>query len=38
MERRIEKKVNKVAFNDERLRQHTIQMNNKNNMQGNKIV
>jgi protein LTV1 len=37
-ERRIEKKVNKIAFNDERLRQHSIQMNNKNNLQGNKIV
>jgi protein LTV1 len=37
-ERRIEKKLNKIAFNEERLRQHTIEMNNKNNMQGNKIV
>ncbi|CAG9808294.1 unnamed protein product [Chironomus riparius] len=37
-ERRIEKKANKLAFNDERLRQHSITMNQKNNLQGNKIL
>lgn len=37
-ERRIEKKANKLAFNDERLRQHAINMNNKNNLAGNKII
>lgn len=37
-ERRIEKKSNKVAFNDERLRQNMIQVNAKNNLQGNKIL
>lgn len=37
-ERRIEKKSNKVAFNDERLRQNMLQSNAKNNLQGNKIL
>lgn len=37
-ERRIEKKTNKVAFNEERLRQNMLQINAKNNLQGNKIV
>lgn len=37
-ERRIEKKFNKVAFNDERLRQNLIHINQKNNLQGNKIL
>lgn len=37
-ERRIEKKSNKIAFNEERLRQNIIQVNAKNNLQGNKIL
>lgn len=37
-ERRIEKKSNKLAFNEERLRQNMIQVNMKNNLQGNKIL
>lgn len=37
-ERRIEKKANKLAFNDERLKQNSIVMNNRNNLQGNKIL
>lgn len=37
-ERRIEKKSNKIAFNDERLRQNVIHVNQKNNLQGNKIL
>lgn len=37
-ERRIEKKTNKIAFNEERLRQNMIQVNAKNNLQGNKIL
>lgn len=37
-ERRIEKKANKLAFNDERLRQNAININNKNNLAGNKII
>lgn len=37
-ERRIEKKSNKTAFNDERLRQNIIHVNQKNNLQGNKIL
>lgn len=37
-ERRIEKKSNKIAFNEERLRQNLIQVNAKNNLQGNKIL
>jgi len=37
-ERRIEKKSNKIAFNEERLRQNMIQVNAKNNLQGNKIL
>lgn len=37
-ERRIEKKCNKLAFNDERLRQNMLRINEKNNLQGNKII
>jgi protein LTV1 len=37
-ERRIEKKGNRIAFNEERLRQNAINMNNKNNLAGNKII
>jgi protein LTV1 len=37
-ERRIEKKANKIAFNDERIKQNAISMNQKNNLQGNKIL
>lgn len=37
-ERRIEKKANKIAFNEERLKQHTINMNQKNNLVANKIL
>lgn len=37
-ERRIEKKSNKLAFNEERLRQNLLQINAKNNLQGNKII
>lgn len=37
-ERRYEKKSNKLAFNEERLRQNMLHMNAKNNLQGNKIV
>lgn len=37
-ERRIEKKSNKLAFNEERLRQNMIQANSRNNLQGNKIL
>lgn len=37
-ERRIEKKSNKLAFNEERIRQNMIQVNMKNNLQGNKIL
>lgn len=38
IERRIEKKANRNAFNDERLRQISINMNNRNNQAGNKIT
>jgi protein LTV1 len=37
-ERRIEKKANKLAFNDERLKKKEITINNKNNLQGNRIL
>lgn len=37
-ERRIEKKANKMAFNEERLRQNVISINQKNNLQANKIL
>ncbi|KAF9420541.1 hypothetical protein HW555_003291, partial [Spodoptera exigua] len=36
-ERRIEKKANKEAFKEEKKRQEKIMMNNKNNVQGNRI-
>ncbi|KAM3955834.1 LTV1 ribosome biogenesis factor [Aphomia sociella] len=36
-ERRIEKKANKEAFKEEKKRQEKIAMNNRNNVQGNKI-
>jgi len=36
-ERRIERKANTIAFKDEKQRQEKIFMNNKNNVQGNKI-
>ncbi|XP_028168396.1 protein LTV1 homolog, partial [Ostrinia furnacalis] len=36
-ERRIEKKANKEAFKEEKKRQEKIMMNNRNNIQGNKI-
>lgn len=37
-ERRIEKKANKIAFTQERLRQSAININQKNNLQANKIL
>lgn len=37
-ERRFEKKANKLAFNEERLRQNAINMNQKNNLVANKIL
>lgn len=37
-ERRIEKKMNTEAFKDEAKRQIKIIINNKNNVQGNKIL
>ncbi|XP_041979394.1 protein LTV1 homolog [Aricia agestis] len=37
-ERRIEKKANKEAFKEEKKRQEKIMMNNRNNVQGNKIL
>lgn len=37
-ERRIEKKANKEAFKEEKKRQEKIMMNNRNNVQGNKIM
>ncbi|XP_059055829.1 protein LTV1 homolog [Achroia grisella] len=36
-ERRIEKKANKEAFKEEKKRQEKIMLNNRNNIQGNKI-
>ncbi|KAG6453865.1 protein LTV1 homolog [Manduca sexta] len=37
-ERRVEKKANKEAFKEEKKRQEKIMMNNKNNVQGNRIL
>lgn len=37
-ERRIERKANSLAFKDEKKRQDKININNRNNLQGNKIV
>lgn len=37
-ERRIEKKANKEAFKEEKKRQEKIMLNNKNNVQGNRIL
>jgi len=37
-ERRIERKANTAAFKDEQKRQEKIYINNKNNLQGNKIL
>jgi protein LTV1 len=37
-ERRIEKKANSLAFKEEAKRQSKISMNNRNNVQGNKIL
>ncbi|XP_039749446.1 protein LTV1 homolog [Pararge aegeria] len=37
-ERRVEKKANKEAFKDEKKRQEKIMMNNRNNVQGNRIL
>ncbi|CAG5043853.1 unnamed protein product [Parnassius apollo] len=36
-ERRVEKKANKEAFKEEKKRQEKIMLNNRNNVQGNKI-
>lgn len=36
-ERRFEKKANRLAFNEERLKQHATNMNQKNNLQANRI-
>ncbi|KAJ8710559.1 hypothetical protein PYW08_009074 [Mythimna loreyi] len=37
-ERRIEKKANREAFKEEKKRQEKIMMNNRNNVQGNRIL
>lgn len=37
-ERRIERKANQDAFKEEKKRQVQISMNNKNNVQGNRIL
>ncbi|XP_049879994.1 protein LTV1 homolog [Pectinophora gossypiella] len=37
-ERRVEKKANKEAFKEEKKRQEKIMLNNRNNVQGNKIL
>ncbi|XP_046973559.1 protein LTV1 homolog [Vanessa cardui] len=37
-ERRIEKKANKEVFKEEKKRQEKIMMNNRNNVQGNRIL
>lgn len=37
-ERRLEKKINTQAFKEEAKRQEKIAINNRNNLQGNKIV
>lgn len=36
--RRVEKKVNTLAFKEESIRQAKIAINNKNNVQGNRIL
>lgn len=37
-ERRIEKKANKEVFKEEKKRQEKIMLNNRNNVQGNRIL
>lgn len=37
-ERRIERKANQEAFKDEKKRQTQISLNNRNNVQGNRIL
>ncbi|XP_026333740.1 protein LTV1 homolog [Hyposmocoma kahamanoa] len=37
-ERRLEKKANKEAFKEEKKRQEKIMLNNRNNVQGNRIL
>lgn len=37
-ERRLEKKINRLAFKEEAKRQAKITLNNRNNIQGNKLV
>lgn len=37
-ERRIERKANTLAFKEEKKRQQQININNKNNIQGNRIL
>lgn len=37
-ERRIEKKANQDAFKEEKKRQVQVSLNNRNNLQGNRIV
>ncbi|CAH0717641.1 unnamed protein product, partial [Brenthis ino] len=37
-ERRVEKKANKEAFKEEKKRQEKIMLNNRNNVQGNRIL
>lgn len=37
-ERRIEKKINTMAFKEEAKRQAKITINNRNNVQGNKLI
>lgn len=37
-ERRLEKKANQIAFKEETKRQVKIEMNNRNNVQGNRIL
>lgn len=37
-ERRIERKANAEAFKEEKLRQGHIEINNRNNLQGNRIL
>ncbi|XP_063369649.1 protein LTV1 homolog [Cydia amplana] len=37
-ERRVEKKANKEAFKEEKKRQERIMLNNRNNVQGNRIL
>lgn len=38
IERRIERKANQEAFKDEKKRQTQISLNNRNNVQGNRIL